>query len=97
MAAKDQTPEETLSFEEAITSLEQSVRRLEGNSLGLEQSLEEYAKAVNYIAHCQKRLSTAKRRIEQLKGIARSGEIVTTVWEEETSKPEPPPKKRKSD
>jgi exodeoxyribonuclease VII small subunit len=83
-----------LSFEDAIGALEQSVRRLEGNSLGLEQSLEEYAKAVSYISHCQKKLSSAKRKIEQLKGISRTGEIMTTVWEESTEKPAP--QKRRS-
>ncbi|MCE3014759.1 MAG: exodeoxyribonuclease VII small subunit [Pirellula sp.] len=85
---------EDMSFEEAISAIEVSVRRLEGNSLGLEQSLEEYSKATRYIAHCQKQLTTAKRKIEQLKGITREGTAITDVWEEHATE-EQKPKRRK--
>ncbi|MCU0718257.1 MAG: exodeoxyribonuclease VII small subunit [Pirellula sp.] len=84
-----------MTFEEAIFALEQSVRRLEGNSLGLEQSLQEYAKAVSYVTHCQLRLSQAKQKIEQLKSISKSGEIVTSNWEETESKSDTPTTRRR--
>lgn len=84
-----------MSFEEAISALEQSVRRLEGNSLGLEQSLEEYSKAVGYVSLCQQRLSHAKQKIEQLKSISKSGEIVAASWEETEPKPDTPTTRRR--
>lgn len=84
-----------MTFEEAISALEQSVRRLEGNSLGLEQSLEEYAKAVGYVTQCQQRLSHAKQKIEQLKSISKSGEIVTANWEETEPKSDTPTTRRR--
>ncbi|MFN7843449.1 MAG: exodeoxyribonuclease VII small subunit [Pirellula sp.] len=84
-----------MTFEEAISALEQSVRRLEGNSLGLEQSLEEYAKAVSYVTHCQLRLSQAKQKIEQLKSMSKSGEIATVAWEETDSKSDTPTTRRR--
>ncbi|MCU0712477.1 MAG: exodeoxyribonuclease VII small subunit [Pirellula sp.] len=84
-----------MTFEEAISLLEQSVRKLEGNSLGLEQSLEEYAKAVGYVTHCQTRLSQAKQKIEQLKSMSKSGETVTVSWEESESKPDTPTTRRR--
>jgi exodeoxyribonuclease VII small subunit len=90
---QENDPFEDMSFEEAISAIEVSVRRLEGNSLGLEQSLEEYSKATRYIAHCQKQLTTAKRKIEQLKGITREGAAITEVWEEPAE--EQKPKRRK--
>jgi exodeoxyribonuclease VII small subunit len=85
---------EEMSFEDAISAIEVSVRRLEGSSLGLEQSLEEYAKATRYIAFCQKQLTSAKRRIEQLKGITREGATITEVWNDSDTE-EQKPKKRK--
>ena len=84
-----------MTFEEAISALEQSVRRLEGNSLGLEQSLEEYSKAVGYVSLCQQRLSHAKQKIEQLKSISKSGEIVAAGWEESEPKPDTPTTRRR--
>ena len=84
-----------MTFEEAISALEQSVRRLEGNSLGLEQSLEEYAKAVGYVTHCQLKLNHAKQKIEQLKSISKSGDIVTAHWEETETKPDTPTTRRR--
>ncbi len=93
---KQETPNiSDLSFEEAIASLEQSVRKLEGNSLGLELSLAEYAKATNLIAHCQKQLFEAKSSIEQLKSVTRSGAAVTETWEEPEPSEEPRSKRRK--
>lgn len=82
-----------LTFEDAVSQLELSVRRLEGNSLGLEQSLAEYAKAVQYVAYCQGQLETAKRKIEQLKAIAKDGSITTHEWED--TPVEEPKRKRK--
>lgn len=87
-------PTDDMSFEDAISAIEISVRRLEGNSLGLEQSLDEYSKATRYIAFCQKQLTSAKRKIEQLKGITRDGTAITEVWEE-PEKEEQKPKRRK--
>lgn len=84
-----------LSFEDAIVSLEQSIRKLEGNSLGLEQSLSEYAKAAGLIAHCQSKLQSAKKKIEQLKSVSRSGAAVTEVWEDPEETAEPKTKRRK--
>jgi exodeoxyribonuclease VII small subunit len=94
MKTQDDDPSEDMSFEDAISAIEVSVRRLEGNSLGLDQSLEEYAKATRYIALCQQQLTSAKRKIEQLKGMTREGAAITEVWEEPDNEQQKP-KKRK--
>lgn len=83
------------TFEEAIAALEQCVRKLEGNSLGLEQSLEEYAKAVRFVTHCQLKLSQAKQKIEQLKSMSKSGETTTVSWEETETKSDTPTTRRR--
>ena len=72
-----------MTFEDAILALEKLVRRLEANSLGLEQSLAEYSKAVEHIAFCQSKLKKAKQRVDQLKSVALDGQIKTEVWQDE--------------
>lgn len=84
-----------LSFEDAIASLEHSVRKLEGNSLGLELSLAEYAKASNLIAQCQQKLYGAKSSIEQLKSVTANGKTVTQAWEDSQAKPDEEPKSKR--
>ncbi len=76
-------PDENQTFESAMTQLEQIVRKLEGNSLGLESSLAEYAKAVDYVRFCQQQLSGARRKIEKLRSITGRGEAITETWEDD--------------
>jgi len=82
-------PNETDSeptFESAMTQLEQIVRKLESNSLGLESALAEYAKAVEHVRYCQHQLTTARRKIEKLRGIKGTGEAITETWEDDEEK-----------
>ncbi len=55
-----------LSFEEAMTELEQIVRDMELGKTGLEQSIEQYERGVALRDHCQKRLQEAQMRITQM-------------------------------
>jgi exodeoxyribonuclease VII small subunit len=80
---KPDNPDEGLSFEGAMAQLEQIVRKLEGNSLGLDTALAEYAKAVEHIRYCQKQLTGARRKIEKLRGITGRGEAITETWEDD--------------
>ena len=75
--------DEDQTFESAMTHLEQIVRKLEGNSLGLESSLAEYAKAVEYVRFCQLQLTSARRKIEKLRGLTGRGEAITETWEDD--------------
>ncbi len=80
---KPSDTDENQTFESAMTQLEQIVRKLEGNSLGLESSLSEYAKAVEYVRFCQERLTGARRKIEKLRSITGRGEAITETWEDD--------------
>lgn len=80
---KPSESDENQTFESAMTQLEQIVRKLEGNSLGLESSLAEYAKAVEYVRFCQLQLTGARRKIEKLRGLAGRGEAITETWEDD--------------
>jgi exodeoxyribonuclease VII small subunit len=60
MAAK------TISFEEALKRLEDSVHKLEEGSLGLEEALKTFEEGVQWSRHCQNRLADAEKRVEIL-------------------------------
>lgn len=61
------------SFDQALKRLEELVRRLEQGGSPLEQSLTEYAEAVELIRICQGKLDDAQGRIEVLSGFDASG------------------------
>jgi exodeoxyribonuclease VII small subunit len=60
MAAK------TISFEEALKRLEDSVHKLEEGSLGLEEALKTFEEGIQWSRHCQNRLADAEKRVEIL-------------------------------
>ena len=55
-----------MKFEEAITKLEDIVRRLEGGALSLDDSIAEYETAIGLIKICNERLSGAEQRVRVL-------------------------------
>jgi exodeoxyribonuclease VII small subunit len=56
----------TEKFESSLKKLEEIVRRLEGGSLTLEDSLKAYEEGVRHSAFCAKKLDEAERRVEVL-------------------------------
>ena len=57
-----------LSFKEAAEELEDIVRRLEGNQLELEESLERYERGIALLRTLQTRLNEAQQKITVLLG-----------------------------
>lgn len=53
-------------FETSLKKLEEIVRRLEGGSLSLEDSLKAFEEGVRHSAFCAKKLDEAERRVEVL-------------------------------
>jgi exodeoxyribonuclease VII small subunit len=60
MAAK------TVSFEDALKKLEDSVHKLEEGSLGLEDALKTFEEGIQWSRHCHNRLAEAEKRVEIL-------------------------------
>jgi len=58
--------EPKLSFEEALTKLEEIVAQLEGGGLPLEQALEQFEQAMRLKKQCEKQLARAEAKIEEL-------------------------------
>jgi len=59
-------PVEELTFEEAFTELEETVRKLEAGGLTLEESLALYERGQALAARCNTQLDAAQLRIVQL-------------------------------
>jgi exodeoxyribonuclease VII small subunit len=59
-------PVEELTFEEAFTELEETVRKLEAGGLTLEESLALYERGQALAARCNAQLDAAQLRIVQL-------------------------------
>lgn len=56
----------TEKFETSLKKLEEVVRRLEGGSLPLEESLKAFEEGVKHASFCAKKLDEAERRVEVL-------------------------------
>lgn len=56
----------SLSFEAAMSELENIVRRLESGDVSLEQSVALYERGHALRVHCEARLAAAQARIEQV-------------------------------
>ena len=63
----DETPEiSALSFEDALSALEDVVRRLESGEVPLDDSISLYERGEALRKHCQARLDAAQARIERI-------------------------------
>ena len=57
---------EEMSFEEALSALEEIVTKLERGDVPLDQSIQLYERGEQLRAACQKRLDSAQARIEKI-------------------------------
>ncbi len=64
--AEDSPDISAMSFEEALKSLEDVVRRLEGGEVPLDESIALYERGEALRRHCQARLDDAQERIEKI-------------------------------
>lgn len=66
MPARKKLPEnaDSLSFEDALASIEEIVDSMEGEQLPLEDLVTQYEKGSVLLKHCESVLSSARKRIE---------------------------------
>ncbi len=74
--------QEKIPFESAMSELEVIVRRMEDGSGTLDESLDDYSKAIKLLEACHKRLSEAQRRVEILTGLDADGNPTTEPMDE---------------
>ena len=62
----DFTKYENMDFEASIGALESAVKKLEGGNMPLEESIEEFERAMELCAVCNSKLENAERRVRIL-------------------------------
>ena len=55
-----------IKFEEALQTLEETVRKLESGSLSLEESLEAFEEAIRLVKICNQKLENAEQKVRIL-------------------------------
>ncbi len=69
---------ESLSFEEALKSLEKIVAELESGQAPLEKSLQLYQEGARLKALCEARLEAARLQVEKI-SLSKTGQVEGTV------------------
>ena len=71
-----------MSYEQALASLEDVVRRLEGGDAALDESIQLYERGEALRKHCQARLDAAQARIEAIVADAEGRAATTRPFDE---------------
>jgi exodeoxyribonuclease VII small subunit len=69
------------TFESALTELQEVVRALEEGSLGLDESIARFERAISLLRRCYAELSRAEQKIELLSGFDRAGNPMTVPFD----------------
>lgn len=72
-----------LSFEEALSKLEEVVRDLEKEDISLEDSMVKFEAGIKLSSHCLRKLNEAEEKIEELTR-SEDGKLVTKELEVNT-------------
>jgi exodeoxyribonuclease VII small subunit len=78
-------PDAEVTFEAALSELEQIVRQLEEGNVGLSESLAHYEQGVKRLRDCYRLLEGAERRIELLERVDAEGQAITRRFLDEAA------------
>jgi exodeoxyribonuclease VII small subunit len=70
------SPQDSLTFEQALAELDRIVHDLEDGQIGLEESLARYEQGVGLLKRCYAQLRDAEQRILLLTGVDEEGQPV---------------------
>jgi len=79
------SPNENLTFEQALAELERLVRELEDGQIGLEDALNRYELGIGLLKRCYTQLRRAEQRILLLSGVDAEGRPVSQPFEHSAS------------
>ncbi len=82
--AETPPPDDALDLESALSRLEALVDALEAGELPLEQSLSRFENGVALVRRCQRLLTLAEQRVEQITS-AREGVDITPFKDDESA------------
>lgn len=80
-AAKKDTEQTPLSFEESLMQLQQIVTDLEDGRLGLEESIGRFEQGVQLLRVCNQTLTHAEQKIQVLTGLDAEGNPITEPFD----------------
>jgi exodeoxyribonuclease VII small subunit len=97
-----QPPE--LSFEDAMSRLDEIVGAMETDRMPLEDMIRSYEEGIGLLKHCRQRLDGARRRVELISADLESGKATTSAFDADAatdnddapSTRQSPPKRRKA-
>jgi exodeoxyribonuclease VII small subunit len=69
------------TFESALSELQEVVRALEEGTLGLDESIARFERAISLLRRCYAELSRAEQKIELLSGFDRAGNAVSVPFD----------------
>jgi exodeoxyribonuclease VII small subunit len=75
------SPDDKLTFEDALAEMEHVVRELEDGAIGLEDALGQYERGIALLKRCYGQLRQAEQKIQQLTGVDAEGQPVTQPFE----------------
>ena len=84
-AKKMDSGEATVSFEDSLDKIEESVARLESGNLGLADALKEYEHGIGSLKQCHELLERAEHKIELLTGLDADGNPVSQPYEHQAA------------
>ncbi|MDO4541300.1 MAG: exodeoxyribonuclease VII small subunit [Bacillota bacterium] len=84
------TKTKEISFEEALSQLEATVRQMEAGDLGLDELLAKFETGIGLLRSCEKKLAEAQAKIEVLSKQAITAEADEVRVAEEADILEPP-------
>lgn len=80
-----------VTFEAALTEIQQVLDDLENGTIGLEESLQRFERGTALLRRCHALLESAERRIELVTGRTADGQLLTAPFDSEaTHQPEQP-------
>lgn len=89
-------PCDNLTFEQALTELERTVRDLEDGQVGLEDALARYEKGIALLKRCYGQLQQAEQKVLLLKGVDAEGRPCGQAFAHAAAVPEPEKSEPKS-
>lgn len=75
------SPTNSLTFEQALAELERIVRELEDGQTGLDDALTRYEAGISLLKRCYGQLRAAEQRILELTGVGADGQPLSRPFE----------------
>lgn len=75
------SPDDNLTFEQALAALEEIVRELEDGQIGLEEALGRYERGIHLLKRCYRQLNEAEQKLQLLTGMDLEGRPLLQPFE----------------